>query len=396
MLQQKASYPVYLKLFIAEVVYGCWPLVARAAINEGLDPVIFVLYRCAGAAVLLLMISFAVEDPVTRIFEDSARKQKFCSAAGDPISSTSNFAEAAGAAVGSRNSSVFLRYVDFFYSLPWSLLGILGALICMNAIGYVVGIALTSSSQAALCQPLVPVVACLTSVAAGTETLHRGKLLGVLISVAGAMFVVYAGQSEAEARGVHSGRMYQLGTLGLMVGVFAAALFAVLQKMALRALPPIFLVGMSTLVGSGYLAVFVPLYSRGLNHGVWWSVALTPTREAALAYGIVLATCLNLIIMATANQATNPSIVTSFSTLQPLIAMGVSFAWYGVYPDQRMLVGGVAIILGLLVAVSAQLQEYPYNGETLCFAHTLDERTKLLKRGSERMPRNSEEQLQFA
>lgn len=382
MLQRKASYPVYITLFIAEVVYGCWPLIARAAINEGLDPMIFVLYRFLGASVLLLVISVILEDPVTRIAEDGNRRQDLRTVTGVLVSSTIK---------GSRNSAGASRYVDFLYNLPWPLFGILGALICMSSMGYIVGISLTSPSQAALCQPLIPVVALMTSVAAGIETLHAGKLVGVLISVAGATFVVYAGQSEAAAQGFRSGRMYQLGMLGLMVGVIAGALFAVLQKMALRVLPPIFLVGMSTLVGAGYLAVLVPLYSHELAYTAWWSWILTPTREVAVAYGIILATCLNLVIMADANKATNPSIVTSFSTLQPLIAMGMGFLWYGTQPGWRMLIGSAAIIVGLLVAVNAQLREHCHGEETLCFARDLDEQTRLLKQRSEQGSQNSQD-----
>lgn len=362
MFQLKAGFSVYAALVFAEVIYGVWPLIARVAINEGFDPIVFALYRCGGAAVLLLTVSLVFEDPLSLIatgsFRQAVAKESKEGIAGVLTAGAGELAEAAGAAIGAGQcpggSNVTVHYVRFFYNLPWPLFGVMGALICMNSVGHTVGVALTSPAQAALMQPVIPVVACLTSLAAGTETLHAGKFAGVLISVAGAMYVVYVGQSEAESKGVNAGRLYQLGTMALFLNVFCTAFYFVLQKLALRALPPVFLCGMAMMVGAGYLAVLVPCYNHEFHHGAWWTWALTPTREAALAYGIILTTVLNFIILAKANEATNPSTVVIFSTLQPLIASGLGIAWWGVYPEHRTLVGGAAIIVGLLVAVTAQ------------------------------------------
>lgn len=322
-----AQFQVYACLCFAEVIFGVWPVVASVAMKEGFDPVVFALYRCAGSAVLLLGASWILEGymPVLPFSAPSPKMQEV--------------------------------YRDRFRNFPWPYFMILGALMCCNVLGYIVGVQLTSSTQAALMQPITPVVACLVGVVVGHESVNIGKLVGILVSVVGAMYVVYVGQEEADAHGAKSERKYQLGTLALMVNVFCVSMYFVLQKVLLRKYPPVFITSVSNLIASGFLLLVACFYFQEFGISSWMPLMLTPKREAALAYGIMFTTALNFVIMAWANKVTSPSTVTSFSTLQPLITTLVSIVFFGVYPCLQTVYGGVAIIGGLMLTVRAQLDE---------------------------------------
>jgi drug/metabolite transporter (DMT)-like permease len=327
-----AQYQVYACLGFAEVIFGVWPLVASVAMKEGFDPVVFALYRCAGSSVLLLAASWILEGylPIVPLSMPSTKMLGL---------------------------SVRQVYADRLKQLPWPHFMVLGALMCCNVLGYIIGVQLTSGTQAALMQPIVPVVACLVGVIAGHETLNTSKLMGIMVSVVGAMYVVYVGQEEADKHGAKSERKYQLGTLALMVNVISVSFYFVLQNFLLRKYPPVFITSVSTLVATGYLILVACFYFEEWGLSSWRNLILTPKREAALAYGIMFTTALNFVILAKANKATSPSTVTSFSTLQPLITTIVSIVFFGIYPCLQTVYGGIAIVAGLLITVRAQLAE---------------------------------------
>lgn len=315
----QASLKIYGCLILAEVIYGVWPLVASLAIKRGANPVVFALCRCAGSAPLLMGMSLMME--------------------------SHQFA---------KHPKQFDSLVSVMRDLPLKRLLLLGALMCTNFLGHTVGLSLTSSIQAALMQPLVPVLACVASVVQGVEPLNPWKLIGILVSVGGAMFVVYIGRTDAVSRGQGAVWQHFLGTLALIVNVVSTALYFVLQKIVLRKHPPIFITSISAWIATGYFLAFAVFYIREFKFSPWF---FTAEAEGALVYAIFFTTTLNFVILAWANKATTPSTITAFSTLQPLITAVVGACWLGVYPQHRMLAGGMVIIGGLLLTVKAQVSE---------------------------------------
>jgi drug/metabolite transporter (DMT)-like permease len=316
---------IYGGITVAEVIFGVWPVVASLAIKEGFDPFVFVFYRCAGSATLLvaLSVTFEGQAPWGLLLPDRSGLLK-------------------GAA---------------WKDLPWKEFLLLGGLLAANYLGYIIGVSCTSSTQAALMQPLIPVLACLSGLVSGTETVNAGKIMGIMTSVGGAMYMVYAGQREAVHRGQHAGLRYELGTLALMVGVISTAFYFVLQKALLRRYKPIFITSVTMVVATCYLMIVVFFYAEEFRLSTWRPWILTPRREAALAYAIIFTTTVNLLILSWANKVTNPSTTTAFSTLQPVIALIAGAIIFGTVPNQRTITGGVAILCGLGLTVRAQLAE---------------------------------------
>lgn len=326
---------IYASIILAEVIFGVWPLVASQAIKEGFDPIVFVLYRCAGASVLLTGASWIIEKPLSHVPKKLLNQL--------PI----NLTEAV--------------------ALPWVHFLALGLLLSLNFLGYIYGVAFTSSTQAALMQPCIPVVACLVGMTARTESVGVSKFLGILLSVSGAMFLVYVGQEEADYRGKKAGHRYQLGTLALTVNVIATAFYFVLQKEIIRkGHPPIFVTGVSTTVATCFVTLLTLFYAEEWKLSSWSPWILTPRREAALAYAIIFTSTLNFIILSWANKVTSASTVTAFSTLQPLITSAIAVFFLGVYPNQHMILGGTAIIGGLILTVRSQLYDFPQSTESAC------------------------------
>lgn len=326
------AFKIYGGIIIAEVICGVWPVVASLAIREGFDPLAFIFYRCFGSAALLSALAWMFEGqlPFANLLPI------FCLAGSD------------GDGVGAKEADK---------RFPWREFLILGALTCTNMVGYIIGVAYTSSTQAALMQPVIPVMACLAGLASGTETINTGKLIGILMSVVGAMYLVYVGEEEAEDKSRNAGRRYQLGALALVVNVTSAAFFVVLQKNILRRYKPIFVSSATMAIATCYLMVLVLLYAEEFKFSSWRPWILTPRREAVLAYAIIFTTTVNFCILAWANKVTAPSTVTAFNTLQPLITAATSAVWLGIVPHSHTVAGGIAILLGLILTVRAQLSD---------------------------------------
>lgn len=314
---------VYGGIILAEVIFGIWPVVASMAIKEGFDPIAFIFYRCAGSAVLLSIASWLIEGQL-------------------PLSLILPYGKSLEAA----------------RQFPWRDFLILGALTCSNMLGYIIGVALTSSTQAALMQPVIPVICCLAGLVSGTESISSGKLIGIMISVLGAMYVVYAGQEEAEDKSKRAGHRYQLGALALVVNVTSCAFYFVLQKKVLVRYKPILVASVTMIISSCFLAVIAFAYAEEFQFSIakW---ILTPRREAVLAYAIIFTTTINWCVLAWANKVTTPTTITAFSTLQPLITAATGVFFLGIALHSYTIWGGAAILGGLLLTVRAQVCDAP-------------------------------------
>ena len=55
---------LYPALLSTSVVFGFWPVLARRAMEGGLDPMTLTVYRCVGASVVFLVVSWFLEGPL--------------------------------------------------------------------------------------------------------------------------------------------------------------------------------------------------------------------------------------------------------------------------------------------------------------------------------------------
>jgi len=315
---------VYSTLVAAEVIYGVWLVLVGQVVHNGFSPLALAWYRMAGSSLLLLIVSRFLEGPIHK-----------------HLGSTT-------LALGSTKTAS--------RPFPWTHFLVLGALMSANILGNVLGVSHTTSTQAALMQPLIPVVACAAGVGLGRERLSLGKLIGILCSVAGALLVVWSGAQLSSTAQSTEGYDFQMGTLALMVQVVGAALYFVLQKELLHRFPPMFITSVTTGIATMYLSLGACLLFKDAKASMLQGWVLTTERKLALLYAICLTTSLNLVIFARATKLTAASTVTAFATLQPLTTATITAVCFSVYPSHAMLCGGVAIVGGLLLTVKAQMQ----------------------------------------
>lgn len=335
---------VYGSLVLAELICGGWPVVASWAIRGGFDPIVFCLYRCIGGTLLLSFAASALEghSPLDVLGPALALKSD-------------------------KGAEVARRF-------PWKSFLILAALMATEMLSYITGVALTTSTLTALAQTVHPMVTSLIGLVLGTESINGLKCSGILLCVAGAMYAVYAGHQEAQAEG-RPGHLYQFGVLALLIQVVAASFFVVKQKVLLQSYSPIFISSMTWLINTCYIAVVAFGYiARAHRPGeviwdpqvsflTWQPWMLTHRRSAALAYAVILTTAFNYSAKAWANKITTPSTVTVFRTLQPLAAAFIVFICFGTAPHAYTLVGGAAILCGLLLFVKGQLADFSAHSE---------------------------------
>lgn len=320
---------VYGGIVLAETISGIWPVVASFAIQDGFDPVAFVFYRSLGASMALCALAW---------FSEGRPPWSMLTRLGSNVPGAGKYS-------------------------PWPEFVILGALMCAMMVSYTFGVAYTSSTQAALMQPVIPVMTCLAGLCLGTESVNTGKIIGIWISVIGAMYIVRVGEEEAEDHGKHAGRRYGLGALALVVNVTATAFYFVLQKAVLHRHTPIVVSSITMFIASCFLIVLTLLYAEEMKFPSWRPWLLTPRREAALAYAIIFTSTVQWVLLAWANKKTTPSTVTAFSTLQPLVAAITTAICLSVMPHGYTLMGGAAIIGGLLLTIRAQVSDSANPGQ---------------------------------
>jgi drug/metabolite transporter (DMT)-like permease len=135
------------------------------------------------------------------------------------------------------------------------------------------GLALIGAGRAALIIALNPVAITLCSALIYRETLSLSRIVGILISVFGAMIVISHGQPLALlSGGVGRGELLILGC------VFSWTLYSIIGKSAMRGLSPLAAVCWSALAGTFFLLMPALYYgsfveAASFSLPVWLSVA---------------------------------------------------------------------------------------------------------------------------
>jgi len=309
---------VYGSLTVAAMVYGGWALVAKVALQDGADPMVFAFYRCLGGVIVLFAAML--------IAPGLACSKETCS-------------------------------FEKLRNIPQSDLqrfGLLGACMAANICGFILGASKLSALTVSVFQPTIPVFAMVFSVIFGVEQITKHKFAGIAFMIAGAMCVVAFGESHVGG-GVADQTSLTLGMLYIFVNVCGAGLYLTHNKDVLRTYEPVFATAMTYLCAAP-LILAGALLKVGLNSHVWLLGGSTKAC-LGLAYAVVLTTALNYSILAWANKRSSPVITSSCTTLQPISAALLSVIFLGIGLSAGQMVGGACIIAGFVVMFRGQLQE---------------------------------------
>lgn len=311
--------------------YGGWALVAKAAIAEGINPVVFATLRCAGGSVLMTTMLLAVPGLG---FQPDKTSVAILGWRIPPIDDTRKII----------------------------LVGVLqGINICCGMLA----VSKLSAITVALFAPLLPVFTAILAAASGVETISIKKMVGVICSVVGAVVIIAFGEAyntgSSEANSLE-GVIFGVGCL--MMNLLGSSGGVVLQKPLLRKYPPVFLVWSAYVVATVFCAIYA-VTQVGVDP-LSWTFYNNSRLLLCLCYGWCLTTTFNYIALAWGNKYTAPTTVTAYATLIPITTVFLSWALLGRILTPGQAVGGVVVIIGLVINVDAQASEAEIDSDASC------------------------------
>jgi drug/metabolite transporter (DMT)-like permease len=261
-----SAYRVHLALLAAQLAFGGFHVVAKACLAE-LAPLALAGLRVAFAAPILVALAWRHDRTLPR-----------------------------GREIG-----------------VLALLGGLG--VFANQVLFINGLKLTTATNAAILMPSLPVFALAAAALLGIERIGPRRVLGILLSIAGALVVVNPFRFSG-------GHQAALGNLLILGNCLCYALFLVLQRPILGRLPWRTVIAWAFLLGSlGTLVVAVPDLARldpaRISAGTWLGVAYIVLFASVFAYAA----------NTWAVRRSSPTQVAAYNTLQPVVTAVLAAAF---------------------------------------------------------------------
>lgn len=307
---------VYGALMLTATIYGGWALVAKTALQDGADPMVFAFYRCLGGTAVL--VSAMQIMPSLRCSKGTGLLEK-------------------------------VQRIPQHDLLRFAMLGtFMAAIIC----GFLLATSKLSALTVATFQPTIPVFAMIFSIIFGVEQITKYKFAGVMSMVAGAMCVAAFGET-AQVGGATDHTSVVIGMLFVVMQTSAAGMFFVHNKEIVKTYEPVFATAMTYLVSS-VMIFLAAVLKVGFDSNKW----IFGTRAClGLMYAVGLTTAFNYSVLAWANKQSTPIITASSTTIQPIAAATLSLIFLGIGFSNGQLVGALLIASGLLVTMRGQFLE---------------------------------------
>jgi drug/metabolite transporter (DMT)-like permease len=277
---------VHLTLLLVQLSFGGFHVVAKAALAD-LAPMALAAIRVGVATPILLALAW--------------RRDRFLPSRGD---------------------------------LP--MLALLGGLgVFGNQVLFITGLKHTTAINASILMTAVPVLTVAAAAVLGFEKVNASRLVGILLSVAGALVLVNPLRFTAD----HGAA---LGNSLILLNCLCYALFLVLQRPVLARIPWRTVIAWSFLFGAaGVLIVAVPdlaaLRPAAVPGPTWLGVV----------YIILFPTVFAYAASTWAIRRSSSGLVATYSTLQPLVAAALAASFLGERFGWVQAVGLVLIVTGL-------------------------------------------------
>ncbi|XP_016201321.1 WAT1-related protein At4g19185 [Arachis ipaensis] len=324
-----------LAMLMAPLIYGGYNVVTKVALNDGVNQLVFCVFRD--------LIALSVLAPVAYFHEKHMRP---------PITKK--------------------LLLSFF------LLGSLG--IFANQLLFLIGLKYTNATYAAATQPAIPVFTFLFSAIMGVEKVNLlryegwAKVGGTIICVFGALLMVFyrgpvvigneeivmKNASQTEPSGwlidglQHIGfDQFSLGVMCLIGNCMCMGAYLAIQAPLLRKYPTnISLTAYSYFFG----AVLMVIVSMFMTNGITdWT--LTGSEILAVIYSGVIASALGYALITWSSKILGPTMVSLYISLQPACATILSLIFLGSAVYLGSILGGTFIIAGLYIVTWGSYRE---------------------------------------
>jgi drug/metabolite transporter (DMT)-like permease len=271
-------------LLTVQVLFGLFPVAAKKVLPF-LDPWSLLGARVAGAAFCLLAIHLVLVR--------------------NPIPIRAMFPKVAG-------------------------LAFLGVILNMGL--FIVGLEMTSATEAVLVITTIPVFTYGIAVALGRERMGPRRLAGILLAVAGVVVLI----------GFHPDPAHALGNLLVMANALSYAAFLVLARPTIQKYDALSLTTWVFLLGS---VVFLPL---GLANGLRGKLAALPAPEVGWLVFIILgASVLTYVLNTVMLRHVAASTVAAFTYVQPIFTAVASYLLLGETLPARILPAAALVFAGV-------------------------------------------------
>ncbi|MED6210437.1 hypothetical protein PIB30_064135 [Stylosanthes scabra] len=319
-----------LALLMTPLIYGCYHIVTKVALNDGVNQLVF--------SVLRDLIALSVLAPVAYFHEKQMRP---------PITKT--------------------LLMSFF------LLGLLG--IFANQLLFLIGLKYTNATYAAATQPAIPVFTFLFSAIMGVEKVNllryegMAKVGGTIICVFGALLMVFyrgpvvIGNEEIVMKNVSQTQIdglkdivfdqFSLGVMCLIGNCMCMGAYLAIQAPMLRKYPTnISLTAYSYFFGTVLMVIASVFMTNGITD---WT--LTGSEILAVVYSGILASALGYGLITWSTKILGPTMVALYNSLQPFCSTALSLIFLGSAVYLGSILGGTIIIVGLYIVTWGSYRE---------------------------------------
>jgi drug/metabolite transporter (DMT)-like permease len=210
--------------------------------------------------------------------------------------------------------------------------------VAINQVLFIEGLARTIPPHSAVLNTGIPIFTLVIAWAMGRERIHRARLAGILLSVAGVLFLL-------EVDRLHLSSAYLVGDLLTLGNAFSFSFFLVISRDLIRKVPALEGTLLLYLWGTPLIALWAaPSFDAGAL------AALPPVLVLVAAVIVLGATIVAYFLNNWALARVESSLVAVYITLQPLLAALFSKAILGTPLAPRLVASAAATIAGVLVA----------------------------------------------